>query len=624
MAVEPPTEEDAVETPHKQVDTLGTVAIRFAGDSGDGMQLVGSQFTSSTAAVGNDLVTLPDYPAEIRAPASSLAGVSGFQINFSSSDIHTPGDTIQALVVMNAAALKVNLADLERGGIIIANADGFQPNNLKLAGYESNPLEDESLSGYRVCRLPITKLTREAVEPAGLKHKDADRCKNFFALGLVYWLYERPLEPTVKWLGEKFGKRPDLLEANKLALQAGWNYGYTTQIFPVQYRVEPAPLEPGTYRKIRGSDATALGLIAAARQANKPLFYASYPITPASDILHLLARRKDFGVRVFQAEDEIAAMCSLIGAAFGGAFAATGTSGPGMALKAEGLGLAVSLELPCVVINVQRGGPSTGLPTKSEQADLLQALVGRNGECPVPVLAAQSPADCFWTAYEALQIATRYMTPVIMLSDGYLANSSEPWRVPKVEDLSAIQVSYATDPAGFQPYSRNEDLARPWAVPGTPGLAHRIGGLEKEDGTGAVSYDPLNHERMCGLREAKVDGVVKSIPDQQVFGDPQGDLLVVGWGSTHGAIRTAVERARKKGRAVSHVHLRHLRPMPGNLGDIIAGFKKVLVPELNLGQLAMVLRARYLVDAIALPKMQAKPFTVGELTAKIEQVLEEV
>lgn len=606
----------------KNLEDIRSAIVRFAGDSGDGMQVVGTQFTNATALVGNDLATLPDFPAEIRAPAGSLAGVSGFQINFASTEIFTPGDTVQTLVAMNPAALKVNLGELERGGHLIVNADAFTPQALKQAGYETNPLEGDQLAGYHVHKVPMTRLTLDCVKDVGLKHKDAERCKNIFALGLTYWLYERPLAPTIRWLAEKFGKDEKLRQANELALRAGFNYGNTTEVFQVHYRVQPAKQEPGVYRKIRGNDAAAYGLVAAAWQANKRLFYTGYPITPASDILHELVKHKNFQVKVFQAEDEIAAMCAAIGAAYGGALAATGTSGPGMALKSEALGLAVMLELPMVIINVQRAGPSTGLPTKTEQADLLQAFGGRHGECPLPVLAAQSPSDCFWTTFEAFQIAVKYMTPVIVLSDGYLANGSEPWRVPRVEDLPKIPVVHSTDPDGFKPYSRNENLARPWALPGTRGLAHRVGGLEKEDLTGRVSYDPMNHERMCRFRATKIAKVAESIPDQTIYGDEAGDLVLVSWGGTFGSVRTAVERAREAGLSVSHVHLRHLNPMPRNLGKLLKGFRKVLVPELNMGQLLLLLRSTYLVDAVGVDKMQGRPFTVAELVLKIEETLE--
>jgi 2-oxoglutarate/2-oxoacid ferredoxin oxidoreductase subunit alpha len=620
----PTLSRDVAETPtRKPIQTLERVAIRFAGDSGDGMQLVGARFTAATALCGNDLATLPDYPAEIRAPAGTLAGVSGFQINFSSARVHTPGDDLQALVVMNPAALKVSLPDLEAGGVIIANADGFTAHALKLAGYAENPLEDGSLSGYRVYPVPMTRLTQEAVKPSGLKAKDAERCKNMFALGVVCWLYDRDIESTVRWLQGKFARKAEVLQANEAALRAGWAFGEASDLLPVQYRVERAPLKPGTYRTIRGNDAAALGLIAAACQAKKPLLYASYPITPASDILHELAKWKHLGVKMFQTEDEIAAMCAVIGAAYGGAFAATGTSGPGLSLKTEAVGLAVMLELPCVIVNVQRAGPSTGMPTKSEQSDLFQALGGRHGDCPLPVLAAQSPADCFDIVMEAFQIAVEYMTPVIVLTDGYLGNGVELWRVPRTAQLPEIEVVHPAEPDDFQPYARDGKLARPWAIPGTPGLAHRIGGLEKRDVTGAVTYDPLNHQHMSELRAAKVAKVADRIPEIEVFGEDQGEVLLVSWGSTYGAVRAAVERAQQEQLPVSHVHLRHLNPFPRNLGQILGRFRKVLVPELNMGQLRMVLRAVFLVDAVGLNKVQGKPFTISEVLARIEQMCKE-
>ncbi len=585
------------------------------------MQLVGTQFTDATALFGNDLATLPDFPAEIRAPAGSLAGVSGFQINFASSEVHTPGDTIQTLVAMNPAALKVNLADLEKGGTLIVNSDAFDAMGLKLASYASNPLEDGTLAGYQIHKIPMSSLSKDAVVSTGLKPKDAERCKNFFALGVTCWLFDRSLAPTLKWLEAKFGAKPDIRQANELALRAGFNYGNTAEMFQVHYRIQPAKTAPGVYRKIRGNDAAALGLMAAAWRADAKLFYASYPITPASDILHELVKHKNFGVKVFQAEDEIAAMCAAIGGAYGGAFAATGTSGPGMALKAEAMGLAVMLELPMVIVNVQRGGPSTGLPTKTEQSDLFQAMCGRHGECPMPIIAAQSPSDCFYAAFEAFQIAVKYMTPVIMLSDGYLGNGSEPWRVPNIDDLPKIPVNHDIKPEGFQPYSRDEHMARPWALPGSKGLAHRIGGLEKEDITGKVSYDPMNHEKMVQIRAAKVAKVAESIPDQKVLGPESGELVVVSWGGTYGSIRTAVERMQQEGASVSHVHLRYLNPMPSNLPGILKRFKQVLVPELNLGQLQLLLRANYLVDAKGLHKVQGRPFTVAEVMHKIRIML---
>ncbi len=596
-------------------------AVRFAGDSGDGMQLVGSQFTATSAIVGNDIATFPDYPAEIRAPMGTLAGVSGFQVNFSSYHIHTPGDRVDALVAMNPAALKVNLPDLVEGGVLIVNSDEFDPSNLQRAQYESNPLEDGSLSRYQLYKIPITQQTLEAVKETGLGPRDAGRCKNFYALGLAYWLYDRPLEPTRRWIANKFAKVPAVARANTLALEAGYALGETTEMFTTRFRVRPAQLAPGTYRNLTGNQATALGLIAAAQLAGKPLFYGSYPITPASDILHELSLHKSFDVRVFQAEDEIAAMCAVVGAAFAGAIAATGTSGPGMALKQEAIGLAVMTELPCVIVNVQRGGPSTGLPTKTEQSDLWQAILGRNGDCPLPVLAAQSPADCFAAAIEAVRVAVKYMTPVVLLTDGYIANGSEPWRIPALSELAPIPIRHATDPTTFQPYARDANGARPWAIPGTPGLRHRIGGLEKADGTGNVCYTPENHQRMTHLRAEKVARVVQDVPPQEVFGEAEGELLVVSWGGTFGAVRTAIEQARESGQNVSHAHLRWLNPMPANLGAVLRRFRRVLVCELNMGQLRQLLRAAYLVDAEGLNKVQGRPFMVSEIRARIDQIL---
>jgi len=605
----------------KQVEELVQAAVRFAGDSGDGMQLVGGQFTSASAVFGNDVATFPDYPAEIRAPMGTLAGVSGFQINFASRDIYTPGDRVDVLVAMNPAALKVNLKDMAEGGTIIVNVDEFDEASLRRAQYDANPLETGELSRYRVYPVPMTQQTLEAVRETGLGPRDAGRCKNFYALGLVCWLFERPLEPTRRWINAKFARTPAVARANLLALEAGYAFGETAEMFSQRYRIRPARLAPGTYRNLTGNQALALGLVTAARLAGKPLFYGSYPITPASEILHDLATYKHFDVRVFQAEDEIAAMAAVVGAAFAGAIAATGTSGPGMALKQEALSLGVMTELPMVVVNVQRGGPSTGLPTKTEQADLWQAVMGRHGECPLPVLAAQSPADCFWAAIEAVRIAVQYMTPVVLLSDGYLANSSEPWRVPGKSDLPTIEIVHATDPATFRPYARDAHGARPWAIPGTPGLEHRVGGLEKADVTGEVCYVPENHQRMTELRAQKVANVVQDVPDQAVFGAPEGELLVVSWGGTFGAVRTAVEQAREKGRSVSHAHLRWLNPMPRNLGDVLRRFRRILVCELNLGQLQWLLRARYLVDAQGLHKVQGRPFRVGEITARIDEVV---
>jgi len=607
---------------NKAFKNLDEVTIRFAGDSGDGMQLTGMQFTSTTALLGNDLSTLPDFPAEIRAPAGTLFGVSGFQIHFGSTEINTPGDACDVLVAMNPAALKVNLRSLRDGGIIIANSDGFNEKNLKLAGYESNPLEDGSLSKFQVHAVAITKLTHNALDDLRLSNKLVERSKNFFALGLMYWMFTRPLEPTIKWIQEKFKKNPEFIEANTRVLKAGYAFGETTEIFAVRYEVKPAPLAPGKYRSVTGNEAVAWGLIAASVKSGLDLFLGSYPITPASDILHELAKHKNFRVKTFQAEDEIAGISSAIGASYGGAIGVTTTSGPGMALKTEAMGLAVMLELPLIICDVQRGGPSTGLPTKTEQADLLQALYGRNSEAPIPVIAASTPADCFLTAFEAVRIAIKYMTPVIILSDGYLANGAEPWLIPLVASLPDIAPKFRTDPEGFQPYMRDErTLARPWAIPGTPGLEHRIGGLEKEHITGNVSYDPENHEFMVKMRQAKVDRIADDIPPAVVEGDQKGDLLVVGWGGTYGAIRTAVEEKRKEGKSVSHLQLKYINPFQKNVGEILYNFKNVLVPELNLGQLARVLRAKYLVPAITLSKVQGLPFKAIEIENKIDEIL---
>jgi 2-oxoglutarate ferredoxin oxidoreductase subunit alpha len=602
------------------IERVQTATIRFAGDSGDGMQLAGTQFTNASAILGNDIATLPDYPAEIRAPAGTLAGVSGFQITISHEDIYTPGDKVDALIAMNPAALKANLSDLVEGGRLIVNVDDFAPTNLAKARYATNPLEDGSLDRYQVYKVPITSHTVAAVEHLGLGKKEATRCKNFYALGLVCWLYDRSLEPTLKWIENRFASRPQIAKANAAALKAGYNFGETAEMFAVRFRVEPATWAPGTYRNLTGNQATALGLVTAAVQARKTLFYASYPITPASDILHELSMLKHFGVKTFQAEDEIAAMSSILGAAFTGALAATASSGPGIALKQEAIGLGVMTELPCLIIDVQRGGPSTGLPTKTEQGDLWQTIMGRNSECPVPVLAAGSPSDCFYVVVEAFRIATKYMTPVILLADGYIANSAEPWRIPAVTDLPDLKVTHWTDPHGFKPYRRNEVGSRPWVIPGTPGLQHHIGGLEKDE-DGNVSYDPENHQKMVNERQAKVDGIVRDIPDQMINGDPSGDLLVVGWGGTYGAITAAVNKVRAEGRKVSSAHLRYLRPFPRNLGDILKSFKKVLVPELNMGQLQLLLRGTYLVDAEGLHKVQGKPFLVSEIEAAIRERL---
>ena len=608
----------------KHVEEIETVTIRFAGDSGDGMQLTGTQFTNTTAVVGNDISTLPDYPAEIRAPAGSLPGVSGFQLNFSNHDIRTPGDEPNVLVAMNPAALKVNLADLEPGGILIVNTDTFNENNLKKAGYGSNPLDDASLSAYRLFKLPITTLNRAALRDAvKLPPKEIDRCKNFWALGLMYWLYDRPLEPTERWIATKF-KKAEVQTANLTALKAGFAYAEAAEIFTTHYSVRRANIAPGKYRNITGNEATALGCVAASVLAKRPLFYASYPITPASDILHELSIHKNFGVKTFQAEDEIAAMCAAVGASFAGNLGLTGTSGPGLALKSEAIGLAVMTELPVVIINVQRGGPSTGLPTKTEQADLLQAMFGRNGECPVAIVAPATPSDCFQMAVEAFRIATRHMVPVIYLSDGYLANGAEPWRLPAMHELPRFEVQFTKEAEGFHPYNRNpETLARGWAVPGTPGLEHRIGGIEKEDITGNVSYDPENHMHMVLTRADKVARIACDIPDIEVFGEPEGRVLVIGWGSTYGAITSAVEEMQSRGKSVSSIHLRYLNPFPSNLGELLGRFDRVLVPELNLGQLAMLLRARFLVPAVSFPKVKGKPFKISELTAKINELYED-
>jgi 2-oxoglutarate ferredoxin oxidoreductase subunit alpha len=600
-----------------------SVVVRFAGDSGDGMQLTGMQFTTESALAGNDIGTLPDFPAEIRAPTGTLAGVSGFQINFSSLDIYTPGDNPDVLVAMNPAALKVNIADLKPGGLLLVDRDGFDETNLKKAGYAANPLEDGSLDRFQMAVVDMTGLTVRALEDLKLSSKIAARCKNFFALGLCSWLYSRPIEPTLTWIREKFKKTPELVEANSRVLKTGFHFGETTEMFATQYEVRPARIPRGTYRNITGNAALSLGLVAAAQKAGLPLFLGSYPITPASDILHDLALYKNYGVTTFQAEDEIAGVCSALGAAFGGALAVTTSSGPGIALKQEAINLALMVELPLVVVNVQRGGPSTGLPTKTEQADLLQCLFGRNSDSPLPVLAASSPGDCFAAAYEATRIAVKYMTPVFILSDGYLANGAEPWSIPRFEELPAIPVQFRTDPTGFFPYLRDPaTLARPWVRPGTPGLEHRIGGIEKQEVTGNISYDAKNHERMTELRARKVALIAREIPPTIVRGDADADLLVVGWGSTSGAISAAVDELRAAGTAVAQVHLRYLNPLPSDLGDLVRRFRKVLVPELNMGQLCMILRATYLVDAKPLSKVQGQPFKVAEIVEGIRRALE--
>jgi 2-oxoglutarate ferredoxin oxidoreductase subunit alpha len=586
------------------------------------MQLAGTQFTTASAVIGTDVSTFPDYPAEIRAPAGTLGGVSGFQINFGSRAVYTPGDIVDALVAMNPAALKVCLKDLTPGGVLVVNSDEFTPMNLAKARYETNPLETDELDKYRVYKVPITSQTLLAVKETGLNQKAAERCKNFYALGLVYWLFDRPLDVTIRWIDSKFAKVPAVAEANRRALQAGYNYGETAEIFSVRYRVGKAPLKPGRYRNVTGNQAAALGFVAAAKLAGKPLFYGSYPITPASEILHELTIYKNFDVRTFQAEDEIAAYAAVLGAAYAGCIAVTGTSGPGLALKQEGIGLGIMTELPTVIVDVQRGGPSTGLPTKTEQSDLWQAMLGRNGDCPAPVLAASSPADCFWAAMEAVRIAVKYMTPVFLLSDGYLSQGSEPWRIPNLDELAPIKVEHPTDPADFAPYRRDANGSRPWAIPGTPGLQHRVGGLEKLDVAGTVSYDPANHQRMTELRAGKVENIAAEIPPQEVYGDEAGGaLLLVSWGGSFGAVRSAVERAREDGQDVSHVHLRWLNPMPRNLGEILSRFRTVVVCEMNMGQLQMLLRARYLVDAYGLHKVRGRPFMVSDIRAKIDEVL---
>jgi len=608
--------------PPRKREVIDKAVIRFCGDSGDGMQITGNQFTNTVALYGNDLATFPDYPAEIRAPAGTLPGVSGFQVHFSSNDVYTPGDAVDALVAMNPAALKMNLADLRKNGILIVNMDAFKETDLRKAQMTTNPLEDHSLDGYRVFSVELTRMTRVALQSLGLDAKNMDRCKNFFALGMCYWLYNRSLEATVRWIDDKFKNKPQLAQANKLALQAGYSYCEATEAFYISYEIPPAKLKPGIYRNISGNTALALGFVAASQKAGIPLFLGSYPITPASDILHELSQFKDFGVTTFQAEDEIAAVTSAIGAAYAGALGITTTSGPGMALKTEALGLAVAVELPLVVCNIQRGGPSTGLPTKTEQADLLQALYGRNSEAPIPVLAPSTPGDCFWIALEASRIAIKHMVPVIILSDGYLANGAEPWKIPTIAELPKIPVHFASDPVGFQPYKRDPDtLARPWAIPGTPGLEHRIGGIEKQDVTGNVNYDPLNHEHMVRTRAAKVETVAAEIPDVVPEGDSSGELLIVAWGSTHGPITAVLKAQRAKGRRIGHVHLRYLNPLPRNLGEVLKNYKHVLVPEMNMGQLIMLLRAKYLVDAQGLNKIQGKPFKQAEIEDKIEEIL---
>ena len=618
----------------KQVVQVDRVIIRFAGDSGDGMQLTGDRFTSETASFGNDLSTLPDFPAEIRAPAGTLAGVSAFQLHFADHDVLTPGDAPNVLVAMNPPALKANLRDLPRGADIIVNTDEFSTRALAKVGYSANPLEDGSLDAYRLHPIALTSMTVEALKGFAVSKKEAERAKNMFALGLLSWLYHRPTEGTLAFLRTKFASKPDIMEANLAAFTAGWNFGETTEDFSVSYEVKPATMPAGVYRNISGNQALSYGLIAAAERSGLPLFLGAYPITPASDILHELAKHKRFGVRTFQAEDEIAGIGAALGAAFGGSLAITTTSGPGLALKGETIGLAVSLELPLVVVDVQRGGPSTGLPTKTEQADLLMAMFGRNGESPVPIVAPRSPSDCFDAAIEACRIAVTYRTPVFLLSDGYLANGSEPWRIPSVDSLPVFEPGFATEPNAvdgvglptFHPYLRDPvTLARPWAIPGTAGLEHRIGGIEKADQTGTISYDADNHDLMVRLRQAKVDGIAASIPAMEVE-DPSGAarVLVLGWGSTYGPIGAACKRVRRAGHDIAQAHLRHLNPFPADLGDILARYDKVLIPEMNLGQLALLVRGKYLVDAVSYNRVRGLPFKAEELAGVIEDVIASV
>jgi 2-oxoglutarate/2-oxoacid ferredoxin oxidoreductase subunit alpha len=613
-------------------EVLNDVVIKFAGDSGDGMQLTGSQFTNNTAMLGIDLATFPDFPAEIRAPIGTLPGVSGYQLRFSSDRVFTPGDACDVLVAMNAAALKTNLIGLKPGGRIIANEDGFDAKNLRLANYPEgvNPLEDDSLSNYEVIRMDVTKMTREALKDITMGVKEKDRAKNMFVLGFLYWMYNRDMDSTIGFIEEKFGKKPEIFESNVKALKAGYHYGDTTETFTTRYTVAKAKMDPGTYRSVMGNQAVSYGLIAASQKSGLPLFLGSYPITPASDILHELSKYKNFGIKTFQAEDEIAAITSAIGASYGGSLAVTTSSGPGIALKGEAMGLAVMLEIPLIIINIQRGGPSTGLPTKTEQSDLMQAYYGRNGECPMPIISASTPSDCFSAVYEAVRISVQHMTPVMFLSDGYIANGAEPWKFPAAADLPEIKTQFASqnfadvmDKDGkFQPYKRDDKLVRPWAIPGTPGLEHRVGGLEKADITGNISYEPENHQHMVKTRQAKVDMIANYIPDQRLdSGEESGKVLVLGWGSTYGAIKSACSDLQKEGLSVSHVHLRYIRPFPKNLGDILKNFDTVLVPEINNGQLVKIIRDVYFVDAKPYNKIMGIPITKGELITEIKNLL---
>ena len=614
---------------NRKKEVLQDVVIKFAGDSGDGMQLTGSQFTNNTAMLGIDLATFPDFPAEIRAPQGTLPGVSGYQLRFSSDHIFTPGDECDVLVAMNAAALKSNLTSLKKGGRIIVNTEGFDNKNLRLANFPDgiNPLEDNSLDSYEVIKIDVTKMTREALKEFTIGMKEKDRAKNMFVLGFLYWMYNRDMENTIKFLKDKFGKKPEIFESNAKALQAGYNFGDSTETFTTTYKVEKAKMDPGVYRSIMGNQALTYGLIAASQKSGLPLFLGSYPITPASDILHELSRHKSFGVRTFQAEDEIAGITAAIGASYGGSLGVTTTSGPGMALKAEAMGLAVMLEIPLLICDIQRGGPSTGLPTKTEQSDLLQAYYGRNGECPMPIVSASTPSDCFEAVYEAVRIAVQHMTPVILLSDGYIANGAEPWKFPKSEDLPPIKVNFKTQPGHgenkFQPYLRDEKLVRPWAIPGTPGLEHRIGGLEKQNITGNVNYEPENHQLMVKIRQEKIDRIADHIPLQKIdTGLEKGKLLVLGWGSTYGAIKSATLEMVAEGYPVSHVHLRYMRPFPKNLGDILKNFDQVLIPEINNGQLIKIIRDQFFVDAKGYHKIMGVPITKTEMVMKMKEILE--
>ena len=613
---------------NRKEEVLQDVVIKFAGDSGDGMQLTGSQFTNNTAMLGIDLATFPDFPAEIRAPQGTLPGVSGYQLRFSSNQVFTPGDECDVLVAMNAAALKTNLKSIKKGGRIIANTDGFDPKNLRLANYPEgiNPLDDDSLGSFELIKMDVTKMTREALKEIPMGMKEKDRAKNMFVLGFLYWMYNRDMDSTLQFLQEKFGKKDEILNSNIKALQAGYNFGDTTETFTTRYKVEKAKMEPGNYRSIMGNQAVSYGLIAASQKSGLPLFLGSYPITPASDILHDLSKYKAFGVRTFQAEDEIAGIASAIGASYGGALAVTTTSGPGIALKSEAMGLAVMLEIPLIICNIQRGGPSTGLPTKTEQSDLMQAYYGRNGDCPMPIVSASTPSDCFEAVYEAARISVQHMTPVIFLSDGYIANGAEPWKYPKSEDLPSITVKFKTelgeDEKQLKPYMRDEKLARPWAIPGTPGLEHRIGGLEKQDITGNVSYDPDNHQHMVKTRQAKVDKIADYIPLQKLDSGPEkGKILILGWGSTYGSIKSACTELQLAGHSISHAHLRYIRPFPKNLGEILKNFDKVIIPEINNGQLIKIIRDQYFVDAIPYNKIMGSPITKTELVAEIKKYL---